>query len=72
MTKLLNLLVLFIVPMLVSSMGGSNIFGVVRKRLDFMRLVQEHRYAQAKAQGLDFKEAMGLSQRAAKQHTKSS
>jgi hypothetical protein len=35
------LVALAVLPMMVSSMGGSNVFGIVRNRLELMRFVQE-------------------------------
>jgi hypothetical protein len=35
------LVVLAVLPITVSSMGGSNVFGIVRNRLELMRFVQE-------------------------------
>ena len=52
---LFKFLLLALFPILVASLGQGNIFGLVRKRLEFMRLVQEFRYQEVQAGGDTYK-----------------
>ena len=47
------LLALLQLPYLVSSMGQGNVFSVIRKRLEFMKYVQEYRYQQVEEESND-------------------
>ena len=56
------LLALLQLPIIVSCMGQGNVFSVIRKRLEFMKYVQEYRYQQAQESDDDYKLVIDVKQ----------